>query len=141
MVKSFKAEFGPNWLGTKMHKGDGATPEGVYLVVHKKERRKTIYHKALLLNYPNEDDKIRFAKNKKSGKILPGTEIGGLIEIHGEGGKGFDWTNGCVALNNHDMDYLFRSVTDNTPVVIVGSVEPIEKYTRLEDGQNSGTEK
>ena len=50
--------------------------------------------------------------------------IGGLIEIHGEGGRGRDWTRGCVALANPDIDDLFRHVEVGTPVTIVGSDEP-----------------
>lgn len=125
---TFEAEFGPNWMGDKMHRGDQATPEGEYHVVQKKEGRKTIYYKALLLNYPNVEDKARYRKNIASGKISSRVDVGGLIEIHGHGGQGFDWTNGCVALRNKDMDVLYRMVSEKTPVIIVGSVEPIDKY-------------
>ena len=127
-IHTFAAEFGPNWIGDKQRKGDQATPEGIYQVTQKKERRKTIYHKALLLNYPNEKDQDRFKNNIKAGKIPPKTEIGGLIEIHGNGGRGFDWTNGCVALSNKDMDAVFRIAEEKTPVVIVGSMITLEAY-------------
>jgi murein L,D-transpeptidase YafK len=125
---TFSAEFGPNWIGDKQHKGDQSTPEGKYKVVHKKERRNTIYYKALLLNYPNEEDRIRYRHNISSGKFSSRTEVGGSIEIHGHGGRGFDWTNGCIALKNKDMDLVFNMASEGTPVVIVGSVEPLEKY-------------
>jgi L,D-peptidoglycan transpeptidase YkuD (ErfK/YbiS/YcfS/YnhG family) len=59
--------------------------------------------------------------------------MGGSIEIHGHGGRGFDWTNGCVALKNKDMDIVFNMVSGQTPVIIVGSVEPLEKY--LDDAE------
>ncbi len=124
----FDAEFGPNWIGDKQHKGDQSTPEGKYKVIQKKERRWTIYYKALLLNYPNEEDRIRYRKNIASGKFPARTDLGGSIEIHGHGGRGFDWTNGCIALKNKDMDILFNISSGQTPVVIVGSVEPLEKY-------------
>lgn len=127
-IHTFAAEFGPNWIGDKQRKGDQATPEGIYQVTQKKEWRKTIYHKALLLNYPNEKDQDRFKNNIKAGKIPPKTEIGGLIEIHGNGGRGFDWTNGCVALSNKDMDAVFRIADEKTPVVIVGSMITLEAY-------------
>jgi lipoprotein-anchoring transpeptidase ErfK/SrfK len=45
-----------------------------------------------------------------------------LIEIHGSGGKGADWTAGCIALTNRDMDSLFKFIDIGTPVTIVGSM-------------------
>ena len=45
---------------------------------------------------------------------------GGSIQIHGEGGRGRDWTRGCVAVSNRDMDDLFSRVSVGTPVTIVG---------------------
>jgi len=123
----FQVELGPQWIGPKLHKGDQATPEGVYKVVQKKERHRTIYYKALLINYPNNDDRARYQRNIADRKISRRLEIGGLIEIHGHGGRGFDWTNGCVALDNKDMDIVFSLARENTPVVIVGSLEPLEK--------------
>jgi L,D-peptidoglycan transpeptidase YkuD (ErfK/YbiS/YcfS/YnhG family) len=47
--------------------------------------------------------------------------IGSLIEIHGEGGQGRDWTDGCVALSNSDMDRVFSHARVGTPVTIVGT--------------------
>jgi lipoprotein-anchoring transpeptidase ErfK/SrfK len=52
--------------------------------------------------------------------VPPGRGIGGLIEIHGAGGQGRNWTDGCVALVNPDMDRLFAAVGVGTPVTIVG---------------------
>jgi hypothetical protein len=52
-----------------------------------------------------------------------GARIGGLIEIHGEGGRNRDWTSGCVALANGDMDRVFDRAGIGTPVTIVGSNE------------------
>lgn len=124
----FPVEFGPNWMGQKLHKGDQATPEGVYQVTQKKDRRHTIYYKALLINYPNHDDRVRYRKNIDAGRFSHKLDIGGSIEIHGHGGRGVDWTNGCVALANKDMDVVFSQAGEKTPVVIVGSVEPLEKY-------------
>jgi len=53
-------------------------------------------------------------------RIPRGASMGGLIEIHGNGGRGKDWTKGCVALRNSDMDDLFRRTSVGTPVTIVG---------------------
>ena len=56
---------------------------------------------------------------------------GGLIEIHGEGGRGEDWTRGCVALSNRDMDDLFRRVAVGTPVTIVGAEDSAGRFATL----------
>ena len=58
---------------------------------------------------------------KRDGRLPRGAGIGSLIEIHGDGGRGEDWTSGCVALENHDMDRLFARVSVGTPVTIIGS--------------------
>ncbi len=119
-VRRYEAEVGANALGVKARQGDRATPEGRYRVVKKKDRGQSIYHRALLLDYPNAADRERFAAAKRRGEI-PGTSaIGGLIEIHGDGGRGQNWTDGCVALANSDMDELFARVGVGTRVTIVG---------------------
>ena len=126
--KTFPAEFGSSWMGDKLFEGDKATPEGVYKVVEKKSKSKTKYYKALLINYPNNEDQKRYDRMVKSGEISRKTGIGSLIEIHGDGGKGVHWTDGCVALENKEMDVVFSQSTVNTPVIIVGSRLPLEDY-------------
>lgn len=118
----FHAEFGPAWIGAKSHRGDRATPEGMYRITKKKKPGQTKYYKALEINYPNEADQQRFRRAKESGRLAHDAQIGGLIQIHGHGGKGVDWTNGCVALDNKDMDRLFALVSVGTPVTIVGKI-------------------
>lgn len=127
MIRQFEAEFGPYWMGPKRRKGDKATPEGIYRITQKKEGGRTKFHRALLINYPNDEDRRRFASDKKKDRIPSRADIGGLIEIHGMGGKGVDWTDGCVALKNADMDALFRLVATGTPVIIVGSLKPLSQ--------------
>lgn len=126
-VARYEAEFGNNWIGDKQYQGDKATPEGIYSVVKKKGAGNTIYHRALLLNYPNEEDQQRFIQAKKAGRISKKAKIGGLIEIHGHGGQGANWTEGCVALSNADMESLFAKVSAGTPVVIVGSLKSFDE--------------
>jgi hypothetical protein len=126
IVQEFDAEFGPNWIGTKNHKGDKATPEGKYFISKKLDTKQTKYYKALLINYPNADDKKRYEKAVREGAIKAGTGIGNLIEIHGTGGQGVNWTDGCVALDNIDMDKVFRLASVNTPVTIIGSMKPLD---------------
>jgi len=128
--REFTAELGPNWIGTKQYKGDKATPEGKYHVTKKKSRHQTKYYKALLINYPNEEDKARYNTNVKNGTI-PKRGIGNLIEIHGDGGKGINWTEGCVALTNNDMDKLYEAVGVGTPVTIVGSLKSLKEINGI----------
>jgi len=130
VVDTYKIELGKNWMGSKNHSGDFTTPEGSYKIIDRKERHKTKYHKALLLNYPNDEDKKRFHDNKKNGVIAKNKSIGGLIEIHGEGGQGADWTEGCIALSNKDMDRLYSKCSVGTPVIIVGSLAPLDSLFR-----------
>ncbi|MBN2174043.1 MAG: L,D-transpeptidase family protein [Bacteroidales bacterium] len=130
LKESFSAELGLNWIGDKQMKGDKSTPEGMYLVTKKLDSKKTKYYKALMINYPNEDDQTRFKENLKNGNIPKGSQIGGLIEIHGEGGKGVDWTDGCVALINSDMDVVFRMAEIGTPVTIVGSLAGLSEILK-----------
>lgn len=124
-VRALDAEFGINWIGEKKYVGDKATPEGKYSVTKKKSNKKTKYYKALLINYPNAEDKARFTEDKRRGLISKRTSIGGLIEIHGGGGKGLNWTDGCVAVTNDDMDLVYRWAEVGTPVTIVGSLKTL----------------
>lgn len=126
LKKTFDAELGLNWIGTKKHKGDKATPEGKYHITKKKNHRETKYYKALLINYPNSDDTERYNHSVKNGNISKRTGIGNLIEIHGDGGRGMDWTDGCVALTNQEMDILYDLVSVGTPVTIVGSLKSLQ---------------
>jgi L,D-peptidoglycan transpeptidase YkuD (ErfK/YbiS/YcfS/YnhG family) len=132
LVGSYTSELGSNWIGDKNRQGDKSTPEGLYKVLSKKDKGSTKYYKALLLNYPNADDKKRFAEGQKSGKISKGASIGNLIEIHGHGGKGVDWTDGCIALTDSDMDKLYKLSAVGTEVLIVGSLKSLEQIKSQE---------
>lgn len=120
-VREFPIELGWNWIDDKKMQGDGATPEGEYRVVLKKGPGKTKYHRALLLDYPNARDHNLFRLAKEAGEIDPNTGIGALIEIHGGGGTGRNWTDGCVALANPDMEELFDLAQTGMPVTIIGA--------------------
>ncbi|MEI6047445.1 MAG: L,D-transpeptidase family protein [Bacteroidota bacterium] len=118
----FDAELGKNWVGDKRVRGDKATPEGMYKITRKFDGRKTKYYKALLLDYPNDEDKENFKSEIEHGSLPKSAKIGGLIEIHGNGGKGIDWTEGCIALTDKEMDVVFKITKAGTPVTIVGSM-------------------
>jgi L,D-peptidoglycan transpeptidase YkuD (ErfK/YbiS/YcfS/YnhG family) len=119
----YPVELGANWIGDKQSRGDKATPEGRYHVRRKKGAGNTKYHRALEIDYPNEADLKWFREAKRRGQISAGARIGGVIEIHGEGGRGENWTEGCVALRNDHMDRVFEVAGVGTPVTIVGALD------------------
>jgi hypothetical protein len=120
VVETFPVEMGNSWMERKLTEGDRATPEGRYQVSALKGHGNSRFYKAALLNYPNQTDRTRFVKAKRAGQISRGARIGGMIEIHGEGGRGNNWTAGCVSLANADMDRLMSFLRAGTPVTIVG---------------------
>ncbi|HXO21887.1 MAG TPA: L,D-transpeptidase [Thermoanaerobaculia bacterium] len=121
VVAVFPAELGRNGLAEKLYAGDAATPEGRFRVVGKREGEATRYHRALMLDYPTEEDLRAFGAAKSRGLVPAGRGIGGLIELHGHGGREINWTSGCVALRDEHMDRLFAAVEVGTPVTIVGT--------------------
>lgn len=115
-LKVYPINLGFNGLNDKRSVGDGATPEGTYRIILKKGLGETKYHRALLINYPNERDRARIKRAK---------QLGGLIEIHGGRNEGLEETLGCVALDNDQMDDLFSRVPNGTPVTIVGTTNDL----------------
>ena len=120
VAAEFEADLGRNAVSNKVTAGDGATPEGRYRVTEKRDNGSTRWYKALMLNYPNADDLKAFNAARKRGELPRGRGPGGLIEIHGHGGRRSNWTDGCVALLNSEMDELMKVVPVGTPVTIVG---------------------
>jgi murein L,D-transpeptidase YafK len=120
-------ELGKNWVGDKRVKGDKATPEGMYRIIKKFGSNKTKYHKALLINYPNENDLEEFRQEIAKGTLPRSSKIGSLIEIHGDGGRGVDWTEGCIALTDSEIDAVFKIAQEGTPVTIVGSLVDLDQ--------------
>jgi len=120
-VRRYDAEIGRNHMQAKLRAGDAATPEGRYNVVSKKRRGQSKYHAALELDYPNAEDLSRFRRSRANGELRPGDRPGALIEIHGDGGRGWDWTDGCVAVRNEDMEQLVDRVPLGARVTIIGS--------------------
>jgi hypothetical protein len=121
-VASYRVRLGYNGILEKRYQGDGATPEGMYRVVKKRDRGQTNFYKALLLDYPNSDDQRRFEEARSAGAIPAEALIGGQIEIHGGDSLPMSQTLGCIMLADRHIDVLFKMVEIGTPVTIVGAV-------------------
>ena len=120
VVRTLTVDLGISGMERKLRSGDDATPEGLYKIEEIRSPGQTRYHRAFLLDYPNEQDRRRFEEAKRKGLIPRGAGPGDLIEIHGEGGRDKDWTRGCVALTNQEMDDLAGLARVGTTVAIVG---------------------
>ena len=119
---SYPVRLGFNGIKEKRYQGDGATPEGRYRIAGKRGRGQTQFYRALLLDYPNQEDRRRFLTDRKKGKIPALRDIGGQIEIHGVDNELMAQTLGCVMLENPQMAALFDRVDSGTPVTIVGAL-------------------
>jgi murein L,D-transpeptidase YafK len=117
-LKTYSISLGFRPRGKKHFEGDGKTPEGVYYIVSKNSH--SIAHKSLGISYPNAADK-KYANQR-------GKSAGGHIMIHGMmNGLGYwgkfhrfiDWTGGCIAVTNLEMDDLFRHVEVGCEIEIV----------------------
>ena len=117
VIAEYSVVFGANPEGHKQQEGDGRTPEGSYILDYKLED--STFHRAIHISYPNEKDKESAAER--------GVDPGGAIMIHGQrNGLGwlslitqrFNWTDGCIAVTNSEMDKIWESVPVNTPIQI-----------------------
>lgn len=124
-VKTYPVGLGKNGWFKKRQAKDHATPEGKYRVIGKNPRSR--YYKALLIDYPNENDRREFLKAKKRGLLSKKASIGGQIEIHGGGKEAL--TFGCIALDNNHMEELYNRVGIGTPVTIVGTLNDQNSLT------------
>lgn len=114
---SFHIALGPHPDGPKQRQGDGRTPEGRYVLDVRNAH--SAYYKSLHVSYPNATDRQRAARL--------GAPAGGDIMVHGQpNGWGSyaaltqqrNWTLGCIALTNEDMDVVWASVPTGTPIEI-----------------------
>lgn len=121
-VLSYPVRLGLNGIREKQYKGDGATPEGRYRINSKVGQGQTQFYRALVLDYPNEDDRRRYQLGRKTGQIPASRAIGGQIEIHGVENELMAQTSGCVMLDNPQMALLYDRVAKGTPVTIVGAL-------------------
>lgn len=116
-VKEYHVVFGGQPEGQKEQEGDQRTPEGTYTLDYKKED--SSFYRAMHVSYPNETDK-EHARQK-------GVSPGGFIMVHGQrNGLGwlapvmqhFNWTDGCIALTNDEMDEFMSLVEVGTTIEI-----------------------
>lgn len=117
IIKEYHVALGANPKGHKQQEGDERTPEGTYTLDYKKEN--SAFYRAIHISYPNQQD-IDSAKQR-------GVSPGGFIMIHGQKNglewmtpisQNFNWTNGCIALTNTEMDEFMKLVATGTKIQI-----------------------
>jgi murein L,D-transpeptidase YafK len=120
IYREYRVALGDQPVGHKMQEGDERTPEGDYVLDWRNPRSN--FYKSIHISYPNHRDRA-FAK---AMNINPG----GMIMIHGRPNwltsakvareyDGRDWTDGCIAVTNEEMDEVWRLVRDGTPIRIL----------------------
>ena len=97
----------------KLFEGDGRTPEGMYFISHQNPNSR--YHLSLGISYPDAEDHAR--------AMMLGQQPGGDIMIHGRGAYGAqqrnrDWTAGCIAVSDEEIEEIFAMVRPGVPIVI-----------------------
>jgi murein L,D-transpeptidase YafK len=117
LLKTYGIAIGSGDAGPKRQRGDKKTPEGRYKIDRRFVSKK--FHRFLHISYPNQKDRETFARLKLKGSI------GGDIGIHGEKSsygwlphKWVDWTQGCIAVDNDEIEELYRLVVPGAVVII-----------------------
>ncbi len=112
VVRQYRIALGREPAGHKRAEGDGRTPEGRYLIDRRNPRSK--YHLALHISYPNEGDRTRAEE--------AGLDPGGDIMIHGVkpgvDHPATDWTQGCIAVTDAEIEEIWGLVADGTTIEI-----------------------
>lgn len=118
-LRSYRVALGRRWQGHKQERGDGRTPEGRYVLAGRLDVGDSAFHRSIRISYPNAED-VRSARER-------GVHPGSNIVIHGlPNGIGadlidhpdYDWTNGCIAVTNEEMDEIWTLIADGTPIEI-----------------------
>lgn len=117
VLKTYKVALGTHPVGPKQKQGDGKTPEGVYKISGRNVN--SAYHRSLRVSYPNAED---LAGAKKAG-VNPGGDIfiHGLPKDYawlGAAHRMHDWTLGCIAVTNEEIEEIWRAVANGTTVEI-----------------------
>jgi L,D-transpeptidase-like protein len=122
IVRSYRVALGAGGLGQKAYEGDKVTPIGSYRITGRYSSR---WHTYLALDYPSQADRERHAQLVAAGDVPDGRGPGSAIALHGRRAdmpdglhKLIDWTLGCVALDNDEIDEVASLVSVGTAVVI-----------------------
>lgn len=110
VIATYRIVLGGAPVGHKRQQGDQRTPEGDYRITYRNERSR--FHLSLRVSYPNEADRRQ--------AVARGVDPGGDIMIHGATppGSQADWTEGCIAVTNSEMEAVWRRVPVGTPIRI-----------------------
>jgi len=124
IIKSYPCVFGLDPVGDKLQKGDKRTPEGQFRI--NGIRKNDLWAYFLSVDYPTADSRQKHEKAKYYGQIPKDAHIGGAIGFHGvaDGLESWidtraNWTDGCIALKNQDINELVRYLGSGTEVLIV----------------------
>ena len=115
VLKTYRVSLGGHPAGRKTTEGDRKTPEGQYVLDW--HNAQSDYYKSIHISYPNQAD---LARARKSG-VPPGEDLfihGQPNDYQGTGKQAGDWTDGCIAVSNAEMDEIWRAVPDGTPIEI-----------------------
>ncbi|MFB3895221.1 MAG: murein L,D-transpeptidase family protein [bacterium] len=116
-LKSYRISLGRQPVGKKQVEGDNKTPEGIYLIISKNPHSR--YYKSFGISYPNQEDidtAKRIGKSPGSAILIHGAKTG--FGFLGRWLRLFDWTQGCIALTNSEMDELYNLIDIGTTVEI-----------------------
>jgi murein L,D-transpeptidase YafK len=117
VIKSYKVALGGDPVGAKVRQGDHRTPEGIYVLDSRNAHSQ--FHKSIHISYPNARD--RAAARAK------GVSAGGDVFVHGlPNGYGWvgaahrakDWTDGCIAVTDEEIEEIWKAVRDGTAIEI-----------------------
>lgn len=115
VLKRYIVSLGANPVGPKIRQGDHKTPEGNYVL--DRHNQNSQFYRSIHISYPNADD---VARARKLGvRAGSGLFIHGLPnDFHGHSDALGDWTEGCIAVTDAEMDEIWRMVADGTPIEI-----------------------
>jgi murein L,D-transpeptidase YafK len=117
VVRSYRIALGHEPSGPKVCEGDLRTPEGSYII--EKHVANSRFHLALRISYPNDND--RYAASGAGCRTGGDIMIHGLPEKYAQVGRNrvrTDWTDGCIAVTNEEIEEIFAMVADGTPIEI-----------------------
>ena len=117
VIKAYKVALGGDPVGAKARQGDHKTPEGLYVLDSRNPHSQ--FYKSIHISYPSARDRAAARKN--------GVSPGGDVFVHGlpngygwigAGHRAKDWTDGCIAVTDQEIDEIWLAVADGTPIEI-----------------------